>query len=473
MKQIIEWIFLKFKPTFARFNSFIFGSYKGRDISQIRGQDRLDRAAITGSSSIVSNGITIAVSLVTIPLTVNYLGATHYGIWLTISSLLSWLAISDMGFGGMALVNTLSEARGQEDERLQRELISTAFTGLCVISGMIFLLFLSSFTFIPWSSVFNTSDSIGLYELHTAILIAFVLFAFMFPTSILNAIYLGFQEGYIANLWSIAGSLVSLLAVIVAVQLEGGLPLLILAVSGTRLMVYGIAILHLFFKAHPAVRPDFHCVSRRAFHRLFPLGWKYLFQQIAGVVMFQSQPMLITHYLGPAQVSVYIITQRILSLPAQLVQFYTYPLIPGYGEAKIRGDWSWVWNTLRRSTRSSSMFALITVVPMAFLCPVIIQYWVGQPLVPSILFIIFFSIYVFINATVTPTAVFFSGMAWVGSQAIIALLNGALTIGVAVLLMPILDLSGLALAMVIGLLTVNGIGQWILLRLAKKRLMEG
>ncbi|MBL7960065.1 oligosaccharide flippase family protein [bacterium] len=472
MKKAFEWTLKKLRALFTRLGSFIFGSYKGEDTDQIRGQDRLNRAAITGSSGIISNGITVGVSLISIPIAVNYLGANQYGIWLTISSLLSWLAISDMGFGGMALVNTLSEARGSDNNRMARELISTAFACLCAISIFLFLVFVISFPFVPWSSVFNASDFISVTELHQAVVIAFILFVLMFPTSILNAIYLGFQEGYYANGWSIAGSFVSLLAIILAVVLDGGLSLLIVAISGSRLVVFAIALFHLFYLKHPSIRPDFRMVTQQAFFRLFPLGWKYLFQQLAGVVMFQSQPMLITHYLGPAYVSIYIIGQKILSLPVQLVQFYTFPLIPGYGEAKIRGDWHWIWSTLRKSSLFSGIFVLATVIPIAVVCPILIEYWVGEALVPSQFFIAFFSCYVFINALVTPTAVFFTGIEWVGSQAIMALLNGAVTIVLAVILLPILGLSGMALSMGIGLLVVNGSGQWLLLRFAKRKFVR-
>lgn len=472
MKKAFEWALRKLRILFTRFGSLIFGTYHGDDPNHYRGQDRLNRAAITGSSSIIANGIIVVVSFISIPIAVKYLGAVQYGIWMTISSLLSWLAISDMGFSGMALVNTLSEAKGRDSHELARELISTAFAGLCAISGLLFLIFMVFFSFIPWPSVFNTSDLIGISELHQAVIIAFVLFVLTFPTSILNAIYLGFQEGYFANVWSIVASIMSLVAIIVAVWLDGGLSMLIIAISGSRLLVYAIAIIHLFYIKHPSLRPNLNLVSRKAFERLFPLGWKYLFQQLAGVIMFQSQPMLITHYLGPAQVSIYVIAQKVISLPVQLVQFYTVPLIPGYGEAKIRGDWPWIWSTLRKSTLFSSIFVVISTIPIAILCPIIIEYWVGPSLVPSEVFIVFFSCYVFINALVTPTAVFFSGIAWVGYQAIMALVNGCVTIGLAVVLLPILGLNGMALSMGVGLLSVNGIGQLILFRHAKKKFWD-
>ena len=50
------------------------------------------------------------------PLTVHYLGAERYGVWLTISSLLTWMSMTDFGLAGNALVNVLAEASGKDDQ---------------------------------------------------------------------------------------------------------------------------------------------------------------------------------------------------------------------------------------------------------------------------------------------------------------------------------------------------------------------
>ena len=58
---------------------------------------------------------------VSVPLTVHYLGAERYGVWLTISSLLVWVALTDFGLAGNALVNVLSEAVGNDDRGVARQ----------------------------------------------------------------------------------------------------------------------------------------------------------------------------------------------------------------------------------------------------------------------------------------------------------------------------------------------------------------
>ena len=120
--------------------------------NQSRGVKRIRRAGLTGISSMMAQGMTIAASFISVPLTVRYLGKERYGIWLTINALLQWLYVSNLGLSGNALINKLSEANGQEDKKLGRELVSTAWAILSGLSAVLLLLFAVSLPFINWGT---------------------------------------------------------------------------------------------------------------------------------------------------------------------------------------------------------------------------------------------------------------------------------------------------------------------------------
>src|SRR3712207_2651433 len=108
---------------------------------QNRGIERIRRAGLTGVTSILAQGITILAGIISVPLTLTYLGKERYGVWLTINSLLQWLYVSNMGLSGNALVNKLSEANGRDDRTTAQELAATAFwslTGIAVLFSVIF-----------------------------------------------------------------------------------------------------------------------------------------------------------------------------------------------------------------------------------------------------------------------------------------------------------------------------------------------
>ena len=62
--------------------------------------------------------------------------------------------------------------------------------------------------------------------------------------------------------------------------------------------------------------------------------------QLASLGIYQSQPMIITQLLNPSQVLIFVVTQKIITLPVNLVYMANNPLLSAYSEAKARGDWN-------------------------------------------------------------------------------------------------------------------------------------
>jgi O-antigen/teichoic acid export membrane protein len=428
-------------------------------ISGTRGKERLWRAGLTGMTSSVAKGLAIITGFISVPLTVSYLGQDRYGIWLTINSLLNWLAVSNLSLGGNALINGLSEANGKEDWESARELVATAFWSLAGIAGLLLLVYALVFFFIPWHAVFNTSNTIVAAELHWAISLSFICFVLLFPLNITEAVYLSFQTGYLGNAWSIAGNLASLIALVIVTRFNGGLPLLVLALFGVRILVSLANLWYLFCYEHPRLMPDPRAVTRHSFDKLSGLGVRYLVAQLAGIGMFQSQPLMIVHLLGPAQVGIFNIAQRILTLPLTVVQMFTSPLLSAYGEANARGDRQWIRRTLKASTLAAMLGALVLTVPLVVWTGDIVQAWVGEQMVPERSLVIMLGLYGIVAAAVTPASVMLYGLGRVGGQALYACFNSILTVGLGVWLTKTNNLTGMAAAMLIAVAIVNPLGQ--------------
>lgn len=414
----------------------------------------------------LSQGLSIATGLISVPLTVSYLGQERYGIWLTINSLLTWLAISNLGFGGNALINSLAEANGKDDRELARELVATAFWSLVGIAAMLVAVFALAFPGIPWAAVFNAPSSVPTQELHLAVVISLACFVLMFPISIVDAVYQSYQKGYIGNIWAMVGSVLSLAALVGVTRIQGGLPLLVLALSGVRILVTLANAGYLFSFQYPWLIPAPKAVTRRSLRRLISLGFKYLIAQLAGIGMFQSQPMIITQILGPAQVGIFNVAQRLLTLPLNVVQMFTFPLMPAYGEARARNDWPWIRRTLRRSLIASAIVTLCLATPLFFFVKPIVRAWVGPEMIPEDALILNLSLYVLIAGIVTPASVMLYGLERVGGQAMIATANAAVTVILGIWLTQTIGLHGVAAAMVVALLGVNLIGQALQIRRA-------
>lgn len=86
---------------------------------------RTNKALFNIASSFVIKGASILLSLLLVPITLDYLNPYEYGIWLTLSSVLMWINYFDIGLGN-GLRNKLSEALAVGDDNLARIYVSTS-----------------------------------------------------------------------------------------------------------------------------------------------------------------------------------------------------------------------------------------------------------------------------------------------------------------------------------------------------------
>jgi O-antigen/teichoic acid export membrane protein len=90
-------------------------------------RERRSRSLVRGTASaMVARGIGSLTGIITVPLTVRYLGAERYGAWMTISSVLVFLGFSDFGLAA-SLTNALGKAFGENDRESARRYVTTTF----------------------------------------------------------------------------------------------------------------------------------------------------------------------------------------------------------------------------------------------------------------------------------------------------------------------------------------------------------
>src|SRR5665647_3802680 len=103
-----------------------------------KGQDRSIKIKKNILASFVIKGLSIAISLVLVPLTINYVNPTQYGIWLTLSSIVAWFSFFDIGFGN-GLRNKFAESKATGNTEKAKIYVSTTYAILCIIIGIVLI----------------------------------------------------------------------------------------------------------------------------------------------------------------------------------------------------------------------------------------------------------------------------------------------------------------------------------------------
>src|SRR5262249_31721647 len=89
-------------------------------------KERYRRIALTTVTSVAAKGIALVTTLISVPLTVDLLGPEKFGLWMTISSLITVLGFADFGMGN-GLLTAICAAHGRDDTQAARRYVSSAF----------------------------------------------------------------------------------------------------------------------------------------------------------------------------------------------------------------------------------------------------------------------------------------------------------------------------------------------------------
>ena len=102
--------------------------------------------------------IAIVISFTLVPITVNYLDQEQYGIWLTITSIVSWISFFDIGLGH-GFKNKIAEAKANNDIMLCKKYVSTAYFIFIILFGTLLIIFECVNPFINWAAILNVSPN--------------------------------------------------------------------------------------------------------------------------------------------------------------------------------------------------------------------------------------------------------------------------------------------------------------------------
>lgn len=416
------------------------------------GHERYRRAGMTASTAYIAKALTMLMSFVSVPLTVHYLGAERYGVWLTISSLLLWVALTDFGLAGNALVNVLSEAIGNNDRGSALHYTASAFWGLVIIALVIGVVFTVAFYFIPWRAVFRVSDATSTQELEATCALVLALFVINLPFSLVRSLYYAHQDGYVGNIWSIVSGVVSLLGLIVVTRFQGGLPQLFIAVSGVPALVLFANAHYAFFLRYPWLVPAPSAVRWKCIRRLVKLGGKYMVMQLAALGIYESQAMIITQMLGPSKVVIFVVTFKLVTLPADLTYIGTVPFISAFGEAKARRDWNWIKGAFKHATFTSVIIGVPLAGALALASKPLILIWAGPSAVPDTYLIFWLFIYTVVGVSLMMAGQLLCGVERIEPLLLSVVLSAAGCVVLGILFAPWWGLSGVAFAMGVSML---------------------
>jgi O-antigen/teichoic acid export membrane protein len=274
--------------------------------NRLRGvHPRTYRALLNSLWGIFIKGGSMGINLLLVPLTLRCLGNTTFGVWTTLSSLLTLLAFLDIGLGN-GLRNRLTEALSKNDLLLARSYVSTAYAVYGGLQAVLLLLFGLGHTYLPWAALLNTTVDDRL--LRQLALILFVGVSLKLVLDLLTFVFYARQQPAKAGLLLLLTNALMLAGVYWLAEADRG-SLLNLGVvqAACPVLVLLIASVWQFTGPLRHLRPTWPLVRMQHLRGLLGLGIRFFVIQMAVIVIFYSDNLLITHLFGPAEVTPYTI----------------------------------------------------------------------------------------------------------------------------------------------------------------------
>lgn len=407
-----------------------------------RSNERYRRIALTMLASIGVRGISTLTALITVPLTVNYLGNERYGLWVTISSVIVALGFADLGIGN-GLLNAISDANGRDDRESARGYVSSAWfmlSGLAVLAALAFLVL---YPILPWARIFNLTSPEVIAEAGPATAVFVACFLFNLPLNLVQRVQMGYQEGLTNSLWLAFGNILGLVALLLAIQARAGLSWLVLAMAGAPVFATLLNNVAMFGMRRRWLLPRLSSITQGTARKIVRVGFLFFVLQVAVAAAYSSDNIVVAQILGPGGVTQYSVPLRLFQIAPQVLSMLLYPLWPAYGEAIARGDVAWVRKTLKRSILIG---LAINVPPSLFLVVFGVQtvhLWIGSnAITPPFLLLLGFGIWTIINSFSGPIAMLLNGATIIRFQVICSSIMAVMNLTLSIILTLLIGLPG-------------------------------
>ena len=366
----------------------------------------LDKFSINGerSSNVSKNiiflmlvrGLTMITSFFLVRVTYDFLGdKAVYGVWLTILSVLSWINYFDVGLGN-GLRNKLAKSLSNGNKNEAKEYVSTSYIILEFFVIILIIIYSLISKFINWNQIFNI-NVVTKNKLNIVLFVLIIGYLLRFLLSLIKSVSYANQDAVVpAVILFFSNLLVVTTLYIFQILGFNGLLNLSIIYSIIFVFVFLFANIYLYSKKYRDIVPNVKYYSKEKISKIFNLGIKFFIIQIAALIIFTTDNMIITQVLGPEYVTNYQILFKLFNVFLIASSVILTPLWSAFTDAYTKNDYNWMKNILKKLILLMIPL-IIAIVIVGFFSNDIIKLWLGESLDLSNSFIILMSVMILIR----------------------------------------------------------------------------
>lgn len=397
--------------------------------------------------SLIIKGCSIVISFLLVPMTLGYVNSELYGIWLTLSSIVTWLHFLDIGFTN-GLKNKLAEAIALKDWDRGRSLVSTTYIVMILIFIPLCIFSVFLIPHINWAYFLNVNPIYN-GDIIDAMYILVVCFCFQMILNVLTAVIAAFQRVALSSLFIVIGNSLSLVVIFFLRTIcPPSLLALAFAIASLPVIVILLASFIFYKGKFQKIAPSIQSYDHKYVKDIWGLGVKFFLIQIQMLILYQSTNILISNVSGPEDVTAYNIAYKYIGIATMAYTIFLQPLWPAFTDAYAKKDFMWMKSIYSKMCKVYIVCVLI-ILCMVSVSSIAYSLWIGDKANIPFLMTCSVAVYVMINAWDALQVNVINGIGAIRLQTYVTLIGLFLHIPISLFLAQYLGAIGVVCSMII------------------------
>lgn len=316
--------------------------------------------------------ISTILSLVYVKLCIMCLGANEYGLWATISSVVSWMGCGDLGIGN-GIRNQVAYAYGKNNDMRIKSIIATGANCIIVVAGFLFAIMILICEILFRIDILDISLRIPMY-------ITGFIFCINMILGISQSISFGYQKSWLVSLTYCIGVLISCCSVGGLIISDSIINLVTFSIVNGICMLLPNVLLLVILKREDIV--VFSPIIKKYYNSLLKdeivtKGIGFFIIQISALVLYSTDNVIINYLFNGSAVTEYSIITKIYETGSG---FFSILLISLWSAVTFHAscnDYKWIYSKLKQLLKIWLFFSF-GVIFVSISLNNIVKIWLGN-----------------------------------------------------------------------------------------------
>lgn len=418
------------------------------------------------SNGLIFKFISMGISYISVPIVLNFLGVEKYGFWITIQSILNWIYNFDVGIG-LGFRNKLTEAITKNNKDSASKFSSLAYISLTMVSFGILIIGIILTDKINIKNLLNIKV-LTEREIEVIIYISLVSTNLNFILNLYKNVLYSLHKFHFVNLFNIINQLLIILMLVITKGYFYESVVLIALIFGISNSLVGVIANLIIFSKNNYLIPRFKRFHINEMKVITNSGLKFFIIQLSMIIIFTTDNIIITRFLGSEAVTQYDTALKIFKIFFIISAIILGPFWALFTDAYIKKDKDWIINSFNKFMMLYILMAIILMI-VGYNLNLIIKLWIGRDLqIPNIL-IIFNIIFVLEKVYGDIYMTFLNSIGQIREQLLLYLIGALINIPMSILFITKFDMGaeGVLLATIISM-----IGLAVVMPIQAKRIVK-